>query len=150
MENQILKDHKECYERILVAFMRTQGTTPFSLSRLIAIKPDPGYVYHKSVVRYQPRIVEGMVCPKCKCEKKLTKHHVFKSAIFGKNGRNDILIYLCRHCHDKLEIKITEMEGLILMQHKPAYVNLYTEFMGPTIGNCFSPTKSLGSKKAKS
>ena len=42
-------------------------------------------------------------CPKCKTEKKMTKHHVFPVRHFGRGKHNQKFFLLCRACHDDLE-----------------------------------------------
>ncbi len=155
MENEILMNHKGCYERILNFFMDYQGRNLPSLNGHFQLNPDPNYLYRGSVELYQSQIIEGMVCPKCKRNPKhtklgmLTKHHVFKSAIFGKNGKNDIIIYLCRDCHSDLEILITKMEMLILEKHKSAYTDLFKDFMAPKERDRLSQTKALWPEEVK-
>jgi hypothetical protein len=49
-----------------------------------------------------------------RCEKEnipLTEHHFYKRAVFGES---DIIILVCRECHDDLEALIREMENAIL------------------------------------
>lgn len=43
------------------------------------------------------------VCPKCGVDKKLTKHHIFPCR---HGGRKEQVIYICRECHDSLELLI--------------------------------------------
>lgn len=48
------------------------------------------------------------VCPKCKQEKNLTRHHVYPKVHFFI----DEIEYICRDCHDDLEYFIIMLEGL--------------------------------------
>jgi len=48
-------------------------------------------------------------CPKCGGHKKLTKHHVLPRCHY-KQGSGKIE-YVCRECHDELEIFIMAIEG---------------------------------------
>ena len=45
-------------------------------------------------------------CPKCHCQKILTKHHIKPRRWFGRGKRNNSVIYICRECHDELELLI--------------------------------------------
>lgn len=45
-------------------------------------------------------------CPKCHATKKLTKHHIKPRRWFGKGRRNSSVVYICRECHDELELLI--------------------------------------------
>lgn len=47
-------------------------------------------------------------CPKCGCNKRLTRHHIFPKRHFKSNE----VILLCRECHDKLESIINDAEYL--------------------------------------
>jgi len=46
-------------------------------------------------------------CPKCKIERKLTKHHIYPRTHFRINEAE----YICRTCHDELEYFIVLVEG---------------------------------------
>jgi len=41
-------------------------------------------------------------CPACLEITRLTKHHIYPKAHFGKGRHNTHIIYLCRLCHDEL------------------------------------------------
>lgn len=46
-------------------------------------------------------------CPRCKREKKLTRHHIFSRRHFGHIPKlRKKVIKLCRECHDILEERI--------------------------------------------
>lgn len=48
-------------------------------------------------------------CPKCSKHKFLTKHHILPRCHFTQgSGR---IVYVCRACHDDLEIYIELIEG---------------------------------------
>lgn len=47
------------------------------------------------------------VCPKCFKVRVLTKHHVLPQRFYGRNSNT---IYLCRNCHDKIEIILSRLE----------------------------------------
>lgn len=66
------------------------------------------------------------ICPRCKKEKDLTTHHVRKRLIFGNNGRT---LYLCRSCHDELEILVTVMENVFLREFGECYEALSSIFI---------------------
>lgn len=46
------------------------------------------------------------VCPKCDRLMILTRHHIKPRRWFGKGRRNNSVIYICRECHDELELLI--------------------------------------------
>lgn len=51
-------------------------------------------------------------CPRCEKENiPLTEHHFYKRAVFGDS---QIVILVCRECHDELETLIREVENAIL------------------------------------
>lgn len=47
------------------------------------------------------------VCPKCKVDKVLSRHHVYPKRFFGGKGP---LKLICRSCHDRLELYIPHNE----------------------------------------
>jgi hypothetical protein len=46
------------------------------------------------------------ICPKCKCECRLNKHHIKPVRFWGKGRHNNSILYICRNCHDLLEAMI--------------------------------------------
>jgi transcription elongation factor Elf1 len=46
------------------------------------------------------------VCPKCNEERPLTKHHVYPKRWFGRGKENQQYLWICRECHDELELLI--------------------------------------------
>ena len=81
------------------------------------------------------------VCPKCHRHTKLTKHHIYRSAVWFPY-RQEKKKYLCRDCHDDLERKVTEAENKILRQYPEIYPRVLNEFLYPkkkkTRKNCAS------------
>ncbi|MDA3815585.1 MAG: hypothetical protein PF549_04430 [Patescibacteria group bacterium] len=47
------------------------------------------------------------ICPKCFKLKRLTKHHILPKRFYK---RNDHTIYLCRDCHDEIEVILERLE----------------------------------------
>ena len=64
-------------------------------------------------------------CPKCKIEKRMTRHHVFPRRHFG-NSREIFL--LCRDCHDKLEHYCIPHE-LMPREFYPAALKMFLTYM---------------------
>ncbi len=88
------------------------------------------------------------VCPICGCRTNLTKHHILKRVVFPelKNKRSNT-IAICRHCHDALEIVITEKENAILRKYKEEiYVNTLKDFIEGRI----DPDRVIKRKRRKS
>lgn len=48
------------------------------------------------------------VCPNCFKKKRLTAHHILPVRYFR---RSDLKLYICRECHDELEVIISEEEN---------------------------------------
>jgi len=56
------------------------------------------------------------ICPKCGKDMKLTKHHILPKRHFG--GRNNnLLFFLCRQCHSKLELDISQTKILTTLEY---------------------------------
>lgn len=64
------------------------------------------------------------LCPKCMYLRDLTKHHVYPRRFFG-NPPNAPILFLCRGCHDQLELIIPRDTPL----HKDDYLQLAREFL---------------------
>ena len=43
------------------------------------------------------------ICPKCKQLRPRTQHHIYPKRWYGRNNH---IVYLCRTCHNKLELLI--------------------------------------------
>ena len=67
------------------------------------------------------------ICPKCKRPKKLTRHHVYPKRFFRK--KRPTVLYLCRKCHDKLELQIP----VYPKQERVFYLKTAIEFIGGEI-----------------
>lgn len=52
----------------------------------------------------------GNVCPKCEERVDLTDHHIFPQRHFGNGKNNNVILEICRPCHDKLEDRIPKDE----------------------------------------
>ena len=60
---------------------------------------------------------------------RLTRHHVFKSCVwFDKPETQTRIFYVCRRCHDKIEIEITRRENIILQQYPELYTGVVEMF----------------------
>ena len=68
-------------------------------------------------------------CGICNQNRVMTKHHVWRRAVWGRTNKNNTIIYICRYCHEALEIKITERENEILRQHPEIYSGTLNEFI---------------------
>ena len=77
-------------------------------------------------------------CPVCEKENiPLTEHHIYKRAVFGDN---EIIVYVCRDCHDKVEVVIREMENAILR----AFIYCYRKInKGILSGKTFSTEQTM-------
>jgi len=69
------------------------------------------------------------ICPKCLVNKKLTKHHIYPKR-YKKRGNKDVK-YLCRSCHDELEVDIMlqEIKSKSLPLDKKEYLQILNEFL---------------------
>jgi hypothetical protein len=74
-------------------------------------------------------------CPICKrfCNQ-LTKHHKWRRAVWGKKKNSDV-IYICRKCHDELEIAITKKENNILRKFPEIYRDVLSDFLENGVPN---------------
>lgn len=69
------------------------------------------------------------VCEICGERKRLTKHHIFRRAVWGRTRKNNEVSYICRDCHDILESEITRKENQILRQYPEIYAGTLNEFI---------------------
>lgn len=55
------------------------------------------------------------------------KHHYWKSAVWKgfKEYQSTIVKFLCKDCHQKLEMEITKQENIILRQHPKLYTDTF-------------------------
>ena len=66
-------------------------------------------------------------CPRCGKENiPLTEHHIWKRSVWGPNNHT---VFLCRDCHNELEVKVRIMENMILRLFMFCYKALYRDFM---------------------
>jgi len=52
--------------------------------------------------------IDKRVCPKCFEVRKLTEHHILPRRFYKFNKH---VIYLCRKCHDNIEVIISKLES---------------------------------------
>lgn len=69
------------------------------------------------------------VCPICLERKKLTNHHLWRRAVFGRGNKNNEIELICNECHQTLEAEITRKENQILKQHPEIYAGTFNEFL---------------------
>jgi len=69
------------------------------------------------------------VCPICLERKKLTRHHLWRRAIFGRGTRNNEVELICNECHQTLEAEITRKENAILKQYPEIYAGTFNEML---------------------
>jgi hypothetical protein len=122
-QNTILRMYKPRYEGALKLFLEGRENKLNSLCRWA---PNLHYQPNGVVQHYQPEGAEAVLCPKCGQKKPLTRHHVFKSYVFGNEG---LIIYFCRDCHNQIEYFITRMETCTLKPYKSMYECLHEAFM---------------------
>lgn len=77
-------------------------------------------------------------CPICKKRKTLTKHHIFRSAVWRDipETQSEILP-ICRQCHNLVELEITRRENAILQKHPDLYVDVVKDFTGRCMNGVF-------------
>lgn len=63
-----------------------------------------------------------ILCVKCLEIKSGTRHHVYPQRFFGGEGP---ILWLCRQCHDALEVIIPQHTQL----HKEDYLTMAREFL---------------------
>lgn len=67
-----------------------------------------------------------MKCPKCRELRPMTLHHVMPRRWFGKKN-NNLTFYLCRRCHDALELLIPFEK-----QPQTQYIRVLLQFLEDT------------------
>lgn len=73
-------------------------------------------------------------CPICGKYTNLTKHHVFKSCVWkNRQETQGRLFYVCRECHDAIEIEIVKRENNILQRYPKLYTDVIIDFLN---GRC--------------
>jgi len=70
--------------------------------------------------------MKGM-CPKCHRRKDLTIHHCIPKRL--KTGIEEI-VYLCRDCHDWVEVRIKEAEHSLLRRNLNIYWQVVAHIRG--------------------
>lgn len=74
-------------------------------------------------------MAEKQPCPVCGKLARLTRHHVLPKHVFGEN---DSAFYLCRNCHDGLELAIRDMERTLLKECDLHYARTVERFLQET------------------
>lgn len=69
------------------------------------------------------------ICPICLERKRLTRHHLFRRAVFGRTQKNNEVECICNECHQTLEAEITRKENEILKQYPEIYAGTFNEFL---------------------
>jgi hypothetical protein len=91
-------------------------------------------------------------CPICKeWFGELTKHHVWRRAVWGRGSDNNEIILICEGCHATLEQEITRREGIVLREHPEIYQNTLQEFLSGEHDNLIAKMNrfSLGEKDTR-
>lgn len=65
------------------------------------------------------------LCKGCGMKKQLTEHHVIPKRLKVEDPRR---IYLCRECHDILEVLIAKLERKILLRNQWIYHRVTRHF----------------------
>lgn len=65
-----------------------------------------------------------ILCPKCLTLQFGTRHHIYPRRFFG-DSENAPILFICRKCHDFLELRIPEMQEL----EPEDYLQLVREFL---------------------
>lgn len=66
------------------------------------------------------------ICPICLQRKRLTKHHIWKKFIFGRNTETELI---CQECHQTLEAEITRKENEVLKNYPEIYAGTFNEML---------------------
>ena len=75
-------------------------------------------------------------CPVCGKRRRLTRHHIFRSAVWRDFPETQSYILLvCRQCHDKIEREVTIRENIILQKYPELYVEVVEDFTGRDYGS---------------
>jgi len=69
------------------------------------------------------------ICPICLERKRLTRHHLFRRAVFGRTQKNNEVECICNECHQTLEAEITRKENEILKQYPEIYAGTFNEMI---------------------
>ena len=69
------------------------------------------------------------ICPICLERKRLTRHHLFRRAVFGRTQKNNEVECICNECHQTLEAEITRKENEILKQYPEIYAGTFNEML---------------------
>jgi len=64
-------------------------------------------------------------CMICKKVKPLTRHHIYKKAVFGENNH---IVFICRQCHDRIEFLLRKRENDVLRNKPELYEKAWEDF----------------------
>lgn len=81
-------------------------------------------------------MAQSGICPVCKQHRKLTRHHIFRSAVWRDyEDTQEHILLVCRSCHDLIEQEVTKRENEILQKHQELYVGVIEDFTGRNHGS---------------
>ncbi|MFA5009109.1 MAG: hypothetical protein WC534_00825 [Candidatus Paceibacterota bacterium] len=113
--NDILRNYKASYELTTLLFMKNIRLEDWFLKEIWS-DPGPNYRYrgciHEIIDAEEPRS-----CPLCFNEN-LTAHHPWKRSVFNENN---YIVYLCRNCHDRIELYVNQGEAWALQDNIIGY-----------------------------
>lgn len=66
------------------------------------------------------------VCPICLKRKQLTRHHLWKTHVWGNSSEIELI---CQNCHRVLEEIVKKKEGRILRQYPEIYAGTFNELL---------------------
>ncbi len=68
-------------------------------------------------------------CPICLQRKRLTRHHLFRRAVFGRTQKNNEVELICNECHQTLEAEITRKENEVLKQYPDISAGTFNDML---------------------
>jgi len=90
------------------------------------------------------KMARSGLCPICRQHKTLTKHHIYKSCVWrSKPETQTKIFYVCRKCHDAIEIEITRRENVILTMYPDLYEGVVDDFVSGKL----KPPKKRGRRR---
>lgn len=89
------------------------------------------------------------ICPICLQRKRLTKHHIWRRAVFGRTPKNNETEYICNECHQTLEAEITKKENEVLKQYPEIYAGTLNEYLAIGREGILLKRKKLHLKRTK-
>ena len=88
-------------------------------------------------------------CPICLQKRRLTNHHLWRRAVYGRTARNNEIEKICEVCHQVLETEITRKENQILRQHPEIYAGTFNSFLAIGEKGIEEYRKKLGLRKRR-